>query len=138
MGLRKAALQARWNHVMFVCVYTTYHVVYHGYGIALVGLAIYKATFFCLYDGLIEPRTAFSAKKFALAQTAHTCAVIASYPYDTIRRQCMHTQQSASVCWDRTVQESGTSALFSGIAMHTANSFLGGLLLVALDYLFDK
>jgi len=63
--------------------------LYAGLGESLMGIAVYRALYFGLYDALREflPRKASSRTRFLFAQAVTVTAALVSYPLDTLRRR---------------------------------------------------
>ena len=68
--------------------------LYQGFVISVIGIVVYRAAFFGLYDTIKaisfdDPKEAGIVFSFMVAFTVETAAGIIAYPIDTIRRRMM-------------------------------------------------
>merc|ERR1719498_110650 len=119
--------------------------VYNGFGISVVGIIAYRASYFGLFDTgkvlLFEDMK--KANIFAVwmfAQVVTVVAGIASYPLDTVRRRLMMTagQENPKYkgtlhCFKTIAAEEGPRAFFKGCLSNVIRGTGGSLVLVFYD-----
>ena len=98
--------------------------LYQGFGISVVGIIFYRASYFGLFDTgkamLLGDKPSLMLT-FALGQIVTVSAGIISYPLDTVRRRLMMTSGSKEKlyngtmdCFSKIYQREGASAFFKG------------------------
>lgn len=121
--------------------------LYNGFGISVVGIIAYRASYFGLYDtGKVliwgESKPHFLAQ-WAFAQTVTVTAGIASYPLDTVRRRLMMSagKTGDEKLYDGTIDcfkkiyanEGGLKPFFKGCLSNILRGTGGALVLVFYD-----
>merc|ERR1711990_319589 len=121
--------------------------LYQGFGISVVGIIFYRASYFGLFDtGKVmlgeKPRTVFL---FMLGQVVTVTAGIASYPLDTVRRRLMMTSGQGEKlhngtldCFAKIYQNEGAGAFFKGCLSNVIRGTGGALVLTFYDKIQDK
>lgn len=129
--------------------------LYRGFGISVVGIIAYRASYFGMFDtgkAMMFP----DAKKanifamWAFAQVVTVSAGVASYPLDTVRRRLMMQSGRAKEdimyngtwdCFVKIYQQEGAKAFFKGSLSNILRGTGGALVLVFYakieSYLFD-
>lgn len=128
--------------------------LYRGFGISVVGIIAYRASYFGMFD---TGKAAFfpDAKKanffatWAFAQFVTVSAGVASYPLDTVRRRLMMQSglpedqlmyRGTMDCFAKIYQQEGGRAFFKGSLSNVIRGTGGALVLVFYDkiqaYLF--
>ena len=119
--------------------------LYRGFGISVVGIIAYRASYFGLFDTgkvlLFEDMK--KANLFAVwgfAQIVTVVAGIASYPLDTVRRRLMMTAgqenpkyKGTMHCFKTIAAEEGSRAFFKGCLSNVIRGTGGALVLVFYD-----
>jgi solute carrier family 25 (adenine nucleotide translocator) protein 4/5/6/31 len=119
--------------------------LYRGFGISVVGIIAYRASYFGLFDTgkvmLFEDMK--KANLFAVwgfAQIVTVVAGIASYPLDTVRRRLMMTAGMKNPkytgtmdCFKKIAAEEGPGAFFKGCLSNVIRGTGGALVLVFYD-----
>jgi len=121
--------------------------LYRGFGISVVGIIAYRATYFGSFDtGKVmlfeDPKKANIFAMWAFAQTVTVGAGIASYPLDTVRRRLMMTAGKTGAdkmydgtmdCFKKIYQQEGGRAFFKGCLSNVLRGTGGALVLVFYD-----
>jgi len=120
--------------------------LYRGFGVSVLGIFIYRAFYFGLYD--VSKKVIWSdpqqqggfLAKFAVAQTVTTFSELISYPLDTIRRRLMMQSGRADViytgtvdCAQKILKNEGFTAFFKGNLSNVFRSIGSSLVLVLFD-----
>ena len=128
--------------------------LYRGFGISVVGIIAYRASYFGMFDtgkSILFP----DAKKsnffatWAFAQVVTVSAGVVSYPLDTVRRRLMMQSglpeaelmyRGTTDCFVKIYQQEGAKAFFKGSLSNVIRGTGGALVLVFYDkiqaYLF--
>jgi len=121
--------------------------LYRGFGISVVGIIAYRASYFGMFD-TGKPFLFPDAKKanifmmWAFAQFVTVTAGIASYPLDTVRRRLMMMsgKKGADIqytgtwdCFVKIAQQEGIKAFFKGSLSNVIRGTGGALVLVFYD-----
>jgi len=121
--------------------------LYNGFGISVVGIIMYRASYFGLYDtGKVQlfddyKKAAFLAQ-WGFAQVVTVTAGIASYPLDTVRRRLMMTSGKTGAdrlytgtmdCFNKILADEGPRAFFKGCLSNVIRGTGGALVLVFYD-----
>uniref|UniRef100_A0A7S3IF87 ADP/ATP translocase n=1 Tax=Strombidium inclinatum TaxID=197538 RepID=A0A7S3IF87_9SPIT len=119
--------------------------LYRGFGISVVGIIAYRASYFGMFDTgkvlLFEDmkRANFFAV-WGFAQCVTVGAGILSYPLDTVRRRLMMTSGSKDVmytgtmdCFKKIYANEGGKAFFKGCLSNVLRGTGGALVLVFYD-----
>lgn len=122
--------------------------LYQGFGISVVGIIFYRASYFGLFDTgkavLLgdKPNIMFV---FALGQIVTVSAGIISYPLDTVRRRLMMTSGSKEKlyngtmdCFAKIYQNEGGKAFFKGCLSNVIRGTGGALVLTFYDKIQEK
>ena len=121
--------------------------LYNGFGISVVGIVMYRASYFGLYDtGKVmlfdDYKKAPFLAQWGMAQVVTVVAGIASYPLDTVRRRLMMTsgKKGADVmytgtmdCFRKILADEGPKAFFKGCLSNVIRGTGGALVLVFYD-----
>jgi solute carrier family 25 (adenine nucleotide translocator) protein 4/5/6/31 len=119
--------------------------LYRGFGISVVGIIMYRAAYFGMYDtGKVmlfeDPRKAGFLATWAFAQFVTVTAGIMSYPLDTVRRRLMMQSGQKEVmytgtmdCFKVILRDEGSGAFFKGAASNVIRGTGGALVLVFYD-----
>jgi len=121
--------------------------LYQGFGISVVGIIFYRASYFGLFDTgkamLLGDKPNVLAT-FALGQIVTVSAGIISYPLDTVRRRLMMTSGSKEKlyngtmdCFAKILQNEGASAFFKGCLSNVIRGTGGALVLTFYDKIQD-
>jgi len=127
--------------------------LYRGFGISVVGIIAYRASYFGCYDtgkAILFPdaKKASLFSMWAFAQVVTVFAGILSYPLDTVRRRLMMDSGRAEKmyngtwhCFTKIAADEGPLAFFKGSLSNVIRGTGGALVLVfyskAEAYLFD-
>ena len=128
--------------------------LYRGFGISVVGIIAYRASYFGMFDSgkaLLFPdakKSSFLAT-WAFAQFVTVSAGVVSYPLDTVRRRLMMQSglpedqlmyRGTMDCFAKIYQQEGGRAFFKGSLSNVIRGTGGALVLVFYDkiqaYLF--
>jgi len=121
--------------------------LYQGFGISVVGIIFYRASYFGLFDtGKVmlgeKPNVLLL---FALGQIVTVSAGIISYPLDTVRRRLMMTSGQGEKLYNGTIdcfvkiaQKEGTLAFFKGCLSNVIRGTGGALVLTFYEKVQDK
>jgi solute carrier family 25 (adenine nucleotide translocator) protein 4/5/6/31 len=116
--------------------------LYRGFGISVVGIIAYRASYFGLFDtGKVllfgDNKNTNIFAMWGLAQTVTVVAGIASYPLDTVRRRLMMTAgqenpkyKGTMHCFQTIAAEEGPRAFFKGCLSNVIRGTGGALVLV--------
>merc|ERR1712156_1218035 len=116
--------------------------LYRGFGISVVGIVAYRATYFGMFDtgkALLFPdaKKANVLAMWAFAQVVTVGAGVASYPLDTVRRRLMMDSgrkekmyQGTLDCFKRIYLDEGGGAFFKGALSNILRGTGGALVLV--------
>jgi solute carrier family 25 (mitochondrial adenine nucleotide translocator), member 4/5/6/31 len=121
--------------------------LYNGFGISVIGIIMYRASYFGFYDTgkvmLFEDyKKAHFLAQWGFAQIVTVVAGIASYPLDTVRRRLMMTsgKKGADVmytgtmdCFRKILADEGPKAFFKGCLSNVIRGTGGALVLVFYD-----
>lgn len=121
--------------------------LYQGFGISVVGIIFYRASYFGLFDTgkamLLGDKPNVLAT-FALGQIVTVSAGIISYPLDTVRRRLMMTSGSKEKlyngtldCFAKILQNEGAKAFFKGCLSNVIRGTGGALVLTFYDKIQD-
>ena len=116
--------------------------LYRGFGISVVGIVFYRASYFGMFDtgkAMMFP-DAKKANVFAMwafAQVVTVSAGVVSYPLDTVRRRLMMDSGRADKmytgtinCFQRILADEGPKAFFKGSLSNVLRGTGGALVLV--------
>ena len=122
--------------------------LYQGFGISVVGIIFYRASYFGLFD--TGKAMLFSGGKgnllatFLLGQIVTVSAGIVSYPLDTVRRRLMMTSGQGTKlyngtmdCFAKIYQKEGGKAFFKGCLSNVIRGTGGALVLTFYDKIQD-
>ena len=116
--------------------------LYNGFGISVVGIIAYRASYFGMFDtGKVvlfeDAKKANIFAMWAFAQTVTVTAGIASYPLDTVRRRLMMTSGAKEKmyngtmdCFRKIYADEGPRAFFKGCLSNVIRGTGGALVLV--------
>jgi len=121
--------------------------LYRGFGISVVGIIAYRASYFGMFDTgkvmLFEDiKKANFFAMWGFAQCVTVSAGIVSYPLDTVRRRLMMTAGQAEGermyegtmdCFKKIYSQEGPSAFFKGCLSNVLRGTGGALVLVFYD-----
>ena len=119
--------------------------LYRGFGISVVGIIAYRASYFGMFDtGKVflfpDIKKANIFSMWAFAQFVTVSAGIASYPLDTIRRRLMMQSGRADIlykntldCFYKILKDEGPKAFFKGSLSNVIRGTGGALVLVFYD-----
>lgn len=121
--------------------------LYRGFGISVVGIIAYRASYFGMFDtGKVmlfpDMKKANILMVWAFAQFVTVSAGIASYPLDTVRRRLMMTsgKKGADImytgtwdCFVKIAKNEGMGAFFKGALSNVIRGTGGALVLVFYD-----
>ena len=119
--------------------------LYRGFGISVVGIIAYRASYFGLFDTgkvvLFEDiKKAPFLAMWGFAQFVTVTAGIASYPLDTVRRRLMMTAGAKKQmysgtmdCFAKIYKDEGPGAFFKGCLSNVIRGTGGALVLVFYD-----
>jgi len=121
--------------------------LYNGFGISLVGIIMYRASYFGMFDtGKVvlfeDVRKAPILAVWGFAQFVTVAAGIASYPLDTVRRRLMMTSGKTGAdrmytgtmdCFRKIYADEGGKAFFKGCLSNVLRGTGGALVLVFYD-----
>jgi len=119
--------------------------LYYGFGVSLVGIVVYRAAFFGLFDtgkALLyqDGRKRSTLLNFGLGLSVETAAGVISYPFDTVRRRMMMQAGRADVlykssidCWRQVAVNEGPRAFFKGCFSNVFRGVGGAVVLVLYD-----
>jgi len=122
--------------------------LYQGFGISVVGIIFYRASYFGLFDTgkmLLLGEKANIMATFMLGQVVTVSAGIISYPLDTVRRRLMMTSGSDKPmysgtmdCFAKILQKEGAAAFFKGCLSNVIRGTGGALVLTFYDKIQEK
>lgn len=121
--------------------------LYNGFGISVVGIIMYRASYFGMFDtGKVvlfeDVKKANIFAVWAFAQFVTVSAGIASYPLDTVRRRLMMTSGKTGAdkmyngtmdCFRKIYADEGGRAFFKGCLSNVLRGTGGALVLVFYD-----
>jgi len=119
--------------------------LYNGFGISVVGIIAYRASYFGMFDTgkvlLFEDiKKANFFAMWGFAQVVTVSAGIVSYPLDTVRRRLMMTSGAKEKMYDGTMdcfrkiyRDEGGRAFFKGCLSNVIRGTGGALVLVFYD-----
>eukprot|EP00178_Gracilaria_changii_P007109 TRINITY_DN2277_c0_g4_i1.p1 TRINITY_DN2277_c0_g4~~TRINITY_DN2277_c0_g4_i1.p1 ORF type:complete len:290 (+),score=34.17 TRINITY_DN2277_c0_g4_i1:45-914(+) len=119
--------------------------LYRGFGISVVGIIMYRAAYFGMYDtGKValfgEGKKPGFLVSWAFAQFVTVSAGIISYPLDTVRRRLMMQSGRKEILYRGTIdcfrvilRDEGPKAFFKGAASNIIRGTGGALVLVFYD-----
>lgn len=125
--------------------------LYNGFGISVVGIIMYRASYFGLYDtGKVQLFDDYKKApvlfQWFFAQCVTVTAGIASYPLDTVRRRLMMTSGKTGAdrlytgtmdCFAKILADEGPRAFFKGCLSNVIRGTGGALVLVFYDKIQD-
>lgn len=125
--------------------------LYRGFGISVIGIIAYRASYFGAFDTgkevlFADYKKALFIQKFLYAQVVTNVAGIVSYPLDTIRRRLMMTAGKTGKdklydgtidCIKKIFQQEGGKAFFKGCFSNILRGSGGALVLVFNDIIRD-
>merc|ERR1712151_578526 len=124
--------------------------LYQGFGISVVGIIFYRASYFGLFDTgkavLLGDKPNIMAT-FMLGQIVTVSAGIISYPLDTVRRRLMMTSgqegdkklyNGTLDCFAKIYQKEGAAAFFKGCLSNVIRGTGGALVLTFYDKIQEK
>ena len=122
--------------------------LYQGFGISVVGIIFYRASYFGLFDTgkavLLGDKPSMMLT-FMLGQVVTVSAGIISYPLDTVRRRLMMTSGSKEKlyngtmdCFAKIYQKEGAAAFFKGCLSNVIRGTGGALVLTFYDKIQEK
>jgi len=125
--------------------------LYRGFGISVIGIIAYRASYFGAFDTgkellFADYKKAYFLQKFIYAQIVTNVSGIVSYPLDTVRRRLMMTAGKTGKdklydgtmdCIRKIAQNEGSRAFFKGCLSNVLRGTGGALVLVFNDYLKD-
>ena len=118
--------------------------LYNGFGISVVGIIAYRASYFGLFDTLkvgLGEKPGLMAT-FMLGQAVTVTAGIISYPVDTVRRRLMMTSgqtgdkklyNGTMDCFNKILKKEGPNAFFKGCLSNVIRGTGGALVLTFYD-----
>lgn len=121
--------------------------LYRGFGISVVGIVAYRASYFGMFDTgkqllFVDPKKANFFAMWAFAQFVTVSAGIASYPLDTVRRRLMMQSGKTGAdiqytgtmdCFRKIAAQEGPKAFFKGSLSNVIRGTGGALVLVFYD-----
>ena len=121
--------------------------LYNGFGISVVGIIAYRASYFGMFDtGKVilfeDMKKANFLAVWGFAQFVTVAAGIASYPLDTVRRRLMMTSGKTGAdkmydgtmdCFRKIYRDEGGKAFFKGCLSNVIRGTGGALVLVFYD-----
>lgn len=121
--------------------------LYNGFGISVVGIIAYRASYFGAFDtGKVilfkDFKKAHILYQWAFAQVVTVGAGIASYPLDTVRRRLMMNAGKTGAdsmydgtmdCFKKILKDEGPRAFFKGCLSNVIRGTGGALVLVFYD-----
>lgn len=112
---------------------------YRGFGLAVLGIAVYRGVFYLVYRAGKEAAEEVGGGLATLGVVATIAAGIVSYPMDTIRARLVmeagresRERMGVVECARRIRDEEGASAFFAGIQVKLLGGFATSLLLLAI------
>ncbi|KAI9222738.1 mitochondrial carrier domain-containing protein [Blastocladiella britannica] len=134
------------------CIRKTYSAsglrgIYGGFGVSVVGIIVYRASFFGGYDTakevlLKDPKNAPFWQNWIIAQSVTTVANLIAYPMDTVRRRIMmqagraaedRQYKSTMDCIAKMAKNEGSSAFFKGALSNVLRGAGSAIVLVLYD-----
>ena len=122
--------------------------LYQGFGISVVGIIFYRASYFGLFDSgkaLLLGDNKNIMAMFMLGQVVTVSAGIISYPLDTVRRRLMMTSGQGEKlyngtldCFAKIYQKEGGLAFFKGCLSNVIRGTGGALVLTFYEKIQDK
>jgi len=123
--------------------------LYRGFGISVVGIVMYRAAYFGIFDtGKVylweDYRKANILSFWAFAQFGTVLSGIISYPLDTVRRRLMMMSGKTGKdklydgtmdCISKIIKQEGPAAFFKGCLSNVLRGTGGALVLVFYDKL---
>lgn len=119
--------------------------LYRGFGISVVGIIAYRASYFGMFDTgkamlFADPKKAGFLAMWAFAQFVTVSAGIMSYPLDTVRRRLMMQSGRKDILYKGTIdcfrvilRDEGGKAFFKGAGSNVIRGTGGALVLVFYD-----
>ncbi|KAG5457244.1 MAG: ADP/ATP translocase, partial [Olpidium bornovanus] len=118
--------------------------LYRGFGPSIVGIFLYRATYFGAYDtskAMLKKKPGIIVS-WAIAQSVSIGASLVSYPVDTVRRRMMMQSGRSDVlysgaldCARKIYTEEGPKAFFKGGLSNSFGRIGAALVLVLYDEL---
>eukprot|EP01066_Platyproteum_vivax_P008232 Platyproteum_vivax@DN3408_c0_g1_i1.p1 len=122
--------------------------LYKGFGISVMGIIIYRAAFFGLYDTsktmfFKDPKKAPIWATFGLGLGVETVAGVIAYPFDTIRRRLMMQAgrktdlqyKGTADCFAKICSQEGIQGFFKGCYSNMLRGVGGAIVLCLYDEL---
>jgi len=119
--------------------------LYNGFGISVIGIIFYRASYFGLFDTgkmLLLGDKPNLLYVFALGQVVTVSAGIISYPLDTVRRRLMMSSgaevklyNGTMDCMSKILKNEGAGAFFKGCGSNVIRGTGGALVLTFYDKL---
>lgn len=119
--------------------------LYRGFVISVVGIIVYRASYFGMFDtGKVllwkDHKKANFFAMWAFAQAVTVSAGISSYPLDTVRRRLMMQSGRSDImytgtidCFNKILKNEGPKAFFKGSLSNVIRGTGGALVLVFYD-----
>ena len=116
--------------------------LYRGFGISVVGIIAYRASYFGMFDTgkammFADAKNASFLAMWAFAQVVTVSAGVVSYPLDTVRRRLMmdsgrkDKMYTGTInCFQRILADEGAKAFFKGSLSNVIRGTGGALVLV--------
>jgi len=125
--------------------------LYQGFGISVIGIIFYRASYFGAFDTgkevlFSDYKKALFIQKFLYAQIVTNLAGVISYPLDTVRRRLMMTAGKTGKdklydgtmdCIRKIFQQEGGKAFFKGCFSNILRGTGGALVLIFNDMIKD-
>jgi len=122
--------------------------LYQGFGISVVGIIFYRASYFGLFDtgkAILLGDKPNLLYVFMLGQIVTVSAGIISYPLDTVRRRLMMTSGQGEKmyngtldCFAKLYQKEGAGGFFKGCLSNVIRGTGGALVLTFYDKIQEK
>jgi len=119
--------------------------LYRGFGISVIGIIFYRASYFGMFDtGKVllwaDHKKANFFAMWGFAQSVTVAAGITSYPLDTVRRRLMMQSGRSDImytgtidCFNKILKNEGPKAFFKGSLSNVIRGTGGALVLVFYD-----
>ena len=112
---------------------------YAGFPISVLGIFVYRFSYFGLYDtfGCFVRNSSF-LKKFCFGYSITIAAGLLSYPLDTIRRRQMITSETIIDATKHQVAPGGWTSLFDGAMINIVRGLIAAFYLVSFEKVTDR
>jgi len=113
--------------------------LYSGFGASLLGIVVYRATYFGLYDLIRAKFNESFLMKFLLGWTVTMLAGLLAYPFDTVRKRMMLAAATPMAytsmldCVLTIAREEGVGAFFAGALSNTLRSMVASIVLNSIQ-----